>query len=520
MKLDVKQLGLVRSVPTVALRLIEAMKDPETPIQAIAEIVKADPAIAARILTTANSAMFGGVNEIKSLDRCILRLGKHTVCCLALSFSLASFSSRPQTHLSLIRDCWLKSIIHALAMEQFAKRMSADRRSTLFALGLLADIGLLSLVEQRGDEFSQLLKQANGDFAKLRSLEKEAWGLNHNEITSVILTQWELPSLFSEVALLHESDWSALTELKQHSDFEVLAAASAASALAHFLLGEFPAHSFQRLESITKQLWNFEKQELDDVIQIVRDKLTETTEMFNIDLTRMPSEHQLMASAMEQITRLAMEMALAAQQKTLEERKETELMRAKLAAMEQRTCRDHLTQVYTREYFENRFRERVRNMKGNRTLALLFADIDNFKSFNDTYGHLVGDEVLRTVGGTLNSLFRTDDVVARFGGEEFVVLVECPDPANVASIAERMRQRIETTTLSHEGKILAVTISVGGVWCIPHVAPEYLPQFVTMMIKTADECLYHCKRNGRNQCQILQVDYESLMTATSIAATV
>lgn len=512
MILDVKQLGLVRSIPTVALRLIEVMKDPEASIQAIADIVKADPAIAARILTTANSAMFGGTTEIKSLDRCILRLGKHTVCCLALSFSLTSFSNRPQTHLNLIRDCWLKSVIHALAMEQLAKRLGADRRSTMFALGLLADIGLLSLAEQRGAELTQLLQEADGDFVKLCELEKQNWGLNHNEITNKILSQWELPPIFAEVALYHEADWTTLTTLKNHPDFEVLAASSAASALAHFILGQFPARSFQRLELITNRVWNFEKQELDEWVQVVRGKLSETTEMFTIDLARLPSEHQLMAAAMEQLTKLAMEMAIAAQQKTEEDRKETQAMRAKLLAMEQRNCRDHLTQVYTREYFETRFTERVRNLKGNRTLGLLFADVDNFKKFNDTYGHLAGDEVLKQVGATLNTLFRADDVVARFGGEEFVILIDCPDPANIHSIAERMRQRIETTVVAYEGTSLSVTVSVGGVWCIPNVAPDFLGHFVRMMIKTADESLYHCKRNGRNRCQITAIDYEALLT--------
>ncbi len=511
MILDVKQLGLVRSIPTVALRLIEAMKDPESSIQSIAEIVKADPAIAARILTTANSTMFGGTTEIKSLDRCILRLGKHTVCCLALSFSLTNFSNRPQTHLTLIRDCWLKSVIHALAMEQLAKRMGVDRRSTMFALGLLADIGLLSLAEQRGAELSGMLNQADGDYAKLCELETQNWGINHNEVTNKILTQWELPQIYSDVALHHEDDWNALTPLQHHPDFEVLAASSAASALAHFILGQFPARSFQRLEAITTRVWNFEKQELDELIQVVRGKLSDTTEMFTIDLARLPTENQLMAAAMEQLTKLAMEMALAAQQKTDEERKETQAMRAKLLAMEQRNCRDHLTQVYTREYFETRFTERVRNMKGNRTLGLLFADVDNFKTFNDTYGHLAGDEVLKHVGESLNSLFRADDVVARFGGEEFVVLIECPDPDNIHSIAERMRKRIETTTVAYEEVSLSVTISVGGVWCTPNVAPEFLGQFVRMMIKTADECLYHCKRNGRNRCQITAIDYETLL---------
>ncbi len=125
--------------------------------------------------------------------------------------------------------------------------------------------------------------------------------------------------------------------------------------------------------------------------------------------------------------------------------------------------------------------------------ALSIADIDHFKSFNDTYGHDIGDLVLKTVADSLKNAAEEEELVARLGGEEFVILHGGTDSDHALLRAEAFRKSVEATTVEHAGSNLAVTISVG--------MAEYARdrQDAEELLKVADEALYEAKEHGRNQ---------------------
>jgi diguanylate cyclase (GGDEF)-like protein len=118
-------------------------------------------------------------------------------------------------------------------------------------------------------------------------------------------------------------------------------------------------------------------------------------------------------------------------------------------------------------------------------------DIDNFKSINDRHGHPAGDEVIRNVADVLRASLREDDVPGRYGGEEFGVLLPDTPAAGAEVIAERIRKRIERTTLSRSG--LRATISIG----IAELEAQDLRY--TVAISRADRALYAAKARGRNR---------------------
>jgi len=120
-------------------------------------------------------------------------------------------------------------------------------------------------------------------------------------------------------------------------------------------------------------------------------------------------------------------------------------------------------------------------------------DIDHFKRFNDTYGHQVGDEVLRHVAALAAASIRGEDAAGRVGGEEFVLLLPGQDAGRAADAAERLRRAIESTPLRSEAGDLAVTVS-GGVAVFPEDGEGWDPLFAA-----ADERLYEAKRAGRNR---------------------
>jgi two-component system, cell cycle response regulator len=128
-----------------------------------------------------------------------------------------------------------------------------------------------------------------------------------------------------------------------------------------------------------------------------------------------------------------------------------------------------------------------------RELSLLVIDIDFFKKVNDTYGHDVGDLVIRGLGEVLKRQKRTTDVVARFGGEEFVVLCEQTDEKGAMLLAERIREELGKTSFRSPGGVLSVTCSV-GVATFPQAGADW-----TAVFKAADEALYVSKRSGRDR---------------------
>jgi diguanylate cyclase (GGDEF)-like protein len=163
--------------------------------------------------------------------------------------------------------------------------------------------------------------------------------------------------------------------------------------------------------------------------------------------------------------------------------------------LEYDVLRDSLTKVANRRGFEYEVSRRVFDwLRKGTPLSLLFIDIDFFKSVNDRYGHQVGDRVLHKIALSIQNSVRSMDLVSRYGGEEFAVLLHCcrADEAKVA--AERIRRDIELNPIQVEGKTLSVTISIGLSTSIVNDDPE-------MLVLRADQALYAAKQNGRNCCQ-------------------
>jgi diguanylate cyclase (GGDEF)-like protein len=132
-------------------------------------------------------------------------------------------------------------------------------------------------------------------------------------------------------------------------------------------------------------------------------------------------------------------------------------------------------------------------LRFSRRLSVLITDIDFFKKVNDTYGHDIGDVVIRGLGETLRRAKRTTDAVARFGGEEFVLICEETDAAGAMLLAERIRKDIEARTFGTPNGPLKVTCSL-GIATFPEAGKDWETLF-----KAADSALYSSKRSGRNR---------------------
>ena len=170
---------------------------------------------------------------------------------------------------------------------------------------------------------------------------------------------------------------------------------------------------------------------------------------------------------------------------------QTELL-SKLAAF------DDLTGAYNRRsMFHHLEAELSRCKRYGRSVSVLMVDIDHFKRVNDSHGHLVGDQALRSIAQIMQTELRAMDLLCRYGGEEFCAILPETNHPGAARAAERLRSAVERTAIEHEVVKLSLTVSVGGAsWSNP--AGNEVPD----LLARADEALLEAKRGGRNCVRI------------------
>jgi two-component system, cell cycle response regulator len=178
--------------------------------------------------------------------------------------------------------------------------------------------------------------------------------------------------------------------------------------------------------------------------------------------------------------------------RTLKQRTDALLVQGE--RLERLALTDGLTQMHNRRYFQMRLAEEFRrSQRYDNPLALILADLDHFKAVNDTAGHVVGDTVLRKVAGCFQASIRDTDTAARWGGEEFAVVLPQTHLAGALTVAERIRRDVAALRFP-AGDALFVTASL-GVSSYPaahvHTTDE--------LVRAADEALYRAKREGRNR---------------------
>ncbi len=158
---------------------------------------------------------------------------------------------------------------------------------------------------------------------------------------------------------------------------------------------------------------------------------------------------------------------------------------------------DELTGLSNRRFFEETFeKEFLRAQRYNNKLTLVMFDIDYFKKVNDTYGHQCGDYILKEVSNAALQTFRKTDMVFRFGGEEFVVILTETDTEQALIPLERFRKTIETLNLDYHGFPVNITVSIGACELTKDIKTK------ENLLEKADNALYKAKNTGRNQTVI------------------
>ena len=244
--------------------------------------------------------------------------------------------------------------------------------------------------------------------------------------------------------------------------------------------------------------------EIDDVVKLIDDALGMSASYDEslsgatkeLAVARKPDEIEAIVESLVKSTREMRDINQALGDRLTLSKKEISNLQQSLEAIRAESLTDPLTGLGNRKYFDRSIEVAVQNALANgEPLSLLMFDIDHFKSFNDSYGHLTGDQVLRLVGNSLKQTIKGQDITARYGGEEFAVVLPNTALRQALTVADHIRRAVMAKELKKKstGEILGrVTISVGVSMLKPGDDTDSL-------IERADACLYAAKRNGRNR---------------------
>ncbi|MEX0830696.1 MAG: GGDEF domain-containing protein [Nitrospirales bacterium] len=480
------------SPPIIAVQIIELANDPDSDFKKIIQLLSCDPALSSKILRIANSPLYPYVKKVENLHQALMVLGLNATISLALSFSLVQ-SLKTKKGKGLDHTLyWKRALLSGMACQVLGNICEVAEVEELYLAGLLQDLGMLALDQVFPDLYlSPAVHQSQ--HASLIAHEEQWLGLNHGAVGSWLLSQWNLPDRL-RLAVAGSDEPSRIPAQDERAPFTYCVRLS--GMIAEIFLRKTDDAYMQFLYQQASSLLHLTPDTLMNILETIKARLPETERLFNTDLQTWNHPQSILEHAREALVLRN----LQALQQVEELRMSTVNMEAQLSSLEETNRHDALTGTLSRAHLDTCLQASFeRAVAHGECLTLIFGDLDKFKSVNDTYGHQAGDIALQSAARLLLSNLRGTDLVGRFGGEEFVLIL----PKSPTSGAEMVSDRILTAfrnTLHEisENQNLRVTISLG----MATHTPEHPYTQVDELLRHADEAVYHSKTHGGNQCTI------------------
>ncbi|GJL68468.1 MAG: hypothetical protein NPIRA06_11030 [Nitrospirales bacterium] len=489
-----KKLQSCPSLPSptnVAIQIINLANEPEADIDRIIKILHCDPALASKILRTANSPLYPYSKKIENLHQAVMVLGLNATISLALSFSLMKSL---QTHRKSGLDYslyWKRAILAGTTCRVLGTTCGLTGIiEELYLSSLIQDLGMLALDQV----FLNLYNSPALDqtcHASIIAHEKHCLAVNHAAVGSWLLRQWNFPDRI-RLAIAGSDDSSRIPPQDERAKF--VYCVSLSGKIAEIFLRESHSEYLRVVKEEAHTLLNLTPGALMEVLETTEDLIPGTEKIFQTDLQTWTEPQAILEKARETLLFRSLQTIKEVQE--LQINKET--MEAQFLNLEEIHRNDPLTgtlaRAYLDQYLDSSFKQALAN---GECLTLVFGDLDKFKSINDTYGHQAGDSVLQSTARLLLTQVRTTDMVGRYGGEEFVLILPKTSSPAVKIVCERILSAFRNTT--HEiakNQNIAVTISLG----VATHTPDMPYSNITALLLAADKAAYHSKSHGRNQC--------------------
>jgi diguanylate cyclase (GGDEF)-like protein len=487
-----QRIETVQHLPTsigVAVQVIERCRDPESGCADLAELVALDPSLSARFLSLANSAWFGLSRKITRINQAVTLLGVSNAKSLCVSHSLTGLYQGWNLREDDAHAFWQAALLKASAGELLTKGFANSWSEDTFTLGLLQDIGVALMVSCDGVEYAKMLRDESVGLSDRLEYERTVFGSDHAEVGACLAERIGLPQPFPEAIRQHHQGNNPHAHDRRRTDPIRLA------------MGFFP-HDFR--------CWSkCDYQALDDLIQTklaghwtdaaqlmdeVQERFTSLTELLCGGDGVEPSVSELTARACQVLSQTSTTVILESQKLAADNQYLTRHMldtESKHRDAEERATHDALTGLLNRDGFARESASMVHGARAaNRSLALALLDLDDFKSFNDEHGHACGDEVLQAVSRRLQSVVRGKELICRWGGDEFLVMLEGLSEDESILAVDRLVEAVAGDPISWRELRINVRVSVGAEW-IESIDSSF---DIDALIERVDIAMYQNKR--------------------------
>jgi diguanylate cyclase (GGDEF)-like protein len=478
------------SLPGVAVRVLELTRDPSVSMQAIAQTVQGDPALAIKVLKTVNSSYYGLSVPCPSISRAMSLLGLNTVKSIVLGFSLLDCTKSAGSDGRFdMSSYWRRAVYTAAAARAIAQRSGRCDAEEVFVAGLVQDIGMLACFAAIKDAYLEVLQVAPADHDQLARVEREKLGFDHAHVGRLLAERWRLPAALQDCIGTHHN----IKACKPAHEPMVRVVHLAGLAGAVLITAE-PSR-MNEFVSRAHDWLGFEPPQTHQLLDQCARGASDLSKALELKLST-PNVESILSQAREQMV-VVQE---AVQQEAAQ-------LRANNDRLTRQTITDGLTGAFNRTHFDQQLHACFDATRASRKpLSLVFIDGDRFKAVNDTHGHQAGDAVLMVLAQRLKDACGQRAQVFRYGGEEFAILLPGVGPDAAMRFAEQVRCTISGKPFDlrpHQIDLsLPITISLGVCGVEGQDADRVTPD---RLLRGADRAVYAAKAAGRNSVRVQEV---------------
>ena len=479
------------SPPAVASKIIELSTCQTACLGDVADVVGLDPALSAKLLRMANSPLYAKHRTIENLRQAITLFGLDGTLNISLSFTLKNTSDNNSESGLDYNMFWKRSLAAAMLCQEVAAKLDNGSKDSAFLIGLLQDIGMLALDKAKPDLYKNISEKQQQHF-RICEHEYATLGVDHSAVGAWLLAEWNLPeNLIEPIAESH----FALSDNDSSTKSDLAIAVVCSCLLADIFITDDVHINRAILFAVEKseKISNISRPEFRSIIEKVSDNFCDVANMFDIKL----DNPQLLELISDQAKEVLILRNLNQIKETQDLQESAKQLESKAIELEEVSRRDSLTKLYNRRHFEEVLSTEFTDaQKHDWPLGLIYIDLDYFKHVNDTYGHAAGDEVLAHTAKLLLKCTRNSDTVARFGGEEFTILLPGTNENGVIVTCERIVNAFHEQPISlASGESIQLTVSAGA--SVLH-KEDAIANYSAFMAN-ADAAVYQAKASGRDQ---------------------